>query len=153
MKEKNGIYVPQNQEKNLLTFMEQCGHFIFHRRGGKGGQNRVLRLLTHHGQLTQRELQEMLNLSSGSMSEIITKMEQSGYIARAIDEADRRKKVIQITEAGASAYREMQRLEQEDDLFCVLQPEEQAELARLMETLLNDWKSRARENKTTSSRG
>lgn len=46
--------------KELLLIMEKCGHFLYHRRGGKRGQLKVLKLLKERGSVTQKELLEIL---------------------------------------------------------------------------------------------
>ena len=75
----------------LLLSMERCGHFLYHRRGGKNGQNRILKILVTKGYKTQKELQEILDIQSGSISEIVMKMENKGLISREKDINDRRK--------------------------------------------------------------
>ena len=52
------------ENRQLLEIMEKCGHFLYHRRGGKHGQMKVLRLLNERGCVTQSELLEVLALKS-----------------------------------------------------------------------------------------
>lgn len=131
------------ENKELLALMELCGHFLYHRRGGKSGQTRILRLLSEHGELTQRQLQDILNIKSGSLSEIVRKMENDGLILREKHPEDRRNIVIQITEKGKlTCSQNLQRLkEQETILFSALSQQEQEQLFGLLSRLLDDWQS------------
>ncbi len=125
----------------LLMLMEKCGHFLYHRRGGKRGQGRILRLLHNQEDMTQKELQDHLGIQSGSMSEVILKLESSGLICRMRDEIDRRKIKVKITEEGEKLYEEelKERMEEEKCLFNALSYEEQQQLEGLLEKLFSDW--------------
>ena len=45
-------------------------------------RQRILAMLAERGIITQRELQDMLGVQSGSLSEILNKVETCGYIMR-----------------------------------------------------------------------
>lgn len=130
------------ENKELLSLMELCGHFLYHRRGGKRGQTRILRLLSEHGEMSQRQLQDILNIKSGSLSEIVRKMENEGLILRKKHPEDRRNIMIQITKKGTQTCTENIRLlqEQESILFNALSEKEQEQLFTLLSQLLADWK-------------
>ena len=74
----------------LVGRLRECGHFLYYRMGKKSGQRRILVKILAQGSLTQRQLQEMMKLSSGAMSEILAKMEADGLITRAKSAEDRR---------------------------------------------------------------
>lgn len=128
---------------SLLEIMEKCGHFLYHRRGGKRGQGRILRVLLNEGEMTQKELQEHIRIQPGSMSEIVMKLENAGFIVRTKDESDRRKVILKITEEGKQIVSEnmIRNAEQEQTLFKALDEEEQKTLQELLSKLFQDWET------------
>lgn len=136
----------------LLSAMEQCGHILFHRRKGKGGQIRILRILYRKEQenggtpteLSQLELQNLLDIRSGSISEILGKMEASGLICKSRSESDRRKVVLTLTEKGRDEFLTAKRRREEEDtlLFECLTEEEKEQLLSLLHKLREDWQYR-----------
>ena len=77
------------QEHTLAIRLKICGRFLHYQIGGKAGQQRILMRLCNNGQTTQKELQDVLEISSGAMSEILQKMEDSGLILRAKNAEDK----------------------------------------------------------------
>ena len=71
-----------HQEHVLATRLRACGHFLYYQTGGKAGQRRILVTLLRRGGLTQKELQDELELSSGALSEILQKMEDVALVER-----------------------------------------------------------------------
>ncbi len=136
------------EDKELLFIMEKCGHFLYHRRGGKRGQLRILRLLTEHGTITQKELLEVLTLKSGSVSEMVGKLETQGFITKERSDTDKRKINITLTDEGRTFLAEKTELmqKQEEVLFDSLTAGQREILKELLSTLLQDW-----ENKFDSS--
>lgn len=127
--------------EDVMKLMEHAGHYLFHRRGGKAGQLRILRYLSHHENLTQRHLQAKLELSSGSMSEIVAKLESQGFLIRTTDPEDKRQKVLNITEEGRQALRNMRAEDQRIGLFDCLSEAQRNSLASILETLLENWRN------------
>ncbi|MDD6571667.1 MAG: MarR family winged helix-turn-helix transcriptional regulator [Thermoflexaceae bacterium] len=129
--------------QQLLYTMELCGHFLFHRRGGKRGQVKVLRILSERGELPQKEVQGILNIQSGSMSELVGKMEKNGLIERKRDDRDKRHYNLKITEKGMeeTVRLKKQSAEQEEVIFEALSGKEQKELERMLNVLLDDWRA------------
>ncbi len=126
------------RKEELLSVLEQCGHRIHHRKGGRHGQKRILRILDHNSPMTQRELQERLQIQAGSMSEIIAKLENSGLVEKTRDGQDKRKAVLVITEMGHKTVAEQREADAASnrrllDNFTV---EECTELMRLIRKLL-----------------
>ncbi|MCD8067866.1 MAG: winged helix DNA-binding protein [Lachnospiraceae bacterium] len=140
--------VSPDPNHELLVLLERSGHFLYHRRNGKCGQRRVLILLDRwereHGAgegMSQQELQKRLGIQSGSISEILGKMENNGLIRKTRQATDHRKICIFLTDAGREKL-ERKREEnrrQEALLFQHLTAEEQAELRCIMEKLLAGW--------------
>ena len=67
---------------DLAGQLEQCGKFLMYCLGKRRGQEKILRILWEQGEISQRELQELLGIQPGSMSEIAAKLESKGLIVR-----------------------------------------------------------------------
>lgn len=104
---------------------------------GRHAQRHILSILRERGSLNQRDLMEMLNVRSASLSEILGKLERHGLISRERDEQDRRNFIITATEEGDKAFgeHESERREQAEQVFAALDADERASLARLLEKL------------------
>lgn len=127
---------------NLTEMMEMCGHMLHHRPevASARGQGRILMILAEQEQISQRQLQEMLRIQPGSMSEILSKLERKGLLTRERGE-DRRGNLLRITDAGRAAVTETAPLP-EDTLFNALSAEQQDDLRSLLKLLLTDWIAR-----------
>lgn len=126
---------------NLNDLMHMCAHMMHHRpeAGAARGQGKVMAILADHGSISQRQLQDMLHIQPGSLSEILTKLESKGLLTRTRAE-DKRGNVLTITEEGRALS------QKEDtsggDLFTALSEAEQYQLRALLQTLLTDWLQR-----------
>ena len=58
-------------EEKLQGQLHACGHILHYNMGQKVGQARILTVLLERGIITQRELQDILEVRSGSLSEIL----------------------------------------------------------------------------------
>ncbi|MCD8329182.1 MAG: MarR family transcriptional regulator [Lachnospiraceae bacterium] len=124
----------------LAELMNHTCHFVHH-YSGKRGQGRILSLLSREGAMTQHEMQNRLNIQSGSLSEILTKLENAGFITRQRDATDRRRQIIAITEAGQADLDEhrARRLHRQRVLYSDLSDAEQEELIRILRKLHENW--------------
>lgn len=130
------------QEERLMLMMSRCGNRINNSNSGHHGKGRILKVLAERGTITQSELQDIIDVRSGSLSEIISKIESMGFITKEKDENDRRKVNISITEKG----KEVIELKKEDnknsskELFRAISEEEQNQLEFILSKLIKDWK-------------
>jgi len=69
--------------------------------GVNGTDLRCLELLVTGDELTPRELAEQLNLTTGSVTVMLDRLEKLDLLARAPHPSDRRKVTVRITEGGA----------------------------------------------------
>jgi len=130
---------------DLAEKFERCGRLVSHCLGKRRGQGRILRTLCREGDLPQRELQELLGIQAGSMSEIAAKLEDKGLITRVRSEKDRRKVSLSITERGRAWVAQQDKehiLRHRAELFSVLTAEEQETLERLLDKLSAGWAQR-----------
>ena len=94
------------QALTILRLLRCCGRYLHHHWGdGRGSQFRALRILNEQGQLTQRQLQDLMEIQQGSLSEIVKKLEDQGFIAREREPSDRRQLLIRATEEGRNQSR------------------------------------------------
>lgn len=136
---------PDLDRDDLAGKFERCGRLISHCLGKRRGQGRILRTLCQRGDMPQKELQELLGIQAGSMSEIAAKLEDKGLITRVRSEADRRKVSLSITEKGrerVSQSDEEHILRHRAELFSALTGEEQHTLETLLDKLSADWAQR-----------
>lgn len=118
------------------------GHFLNFNFGGRGGQTQiVLRLAKHDGHMTQRELQESFDISSASLSEVLAKVEASGYITRAKSETDRRQMEVTLTPSGFEHAKTVRARREEFDqiAFGALSEDERKQLLVLLDRLVDSW--------------
>jgi len=134
-----------HESENLLSLFRTCSHLIgrghHHRKGGGHGQGRVLSILSKNDTMSQKDLTELIQVRSSSLSELLSKLEKNGYITSEKDEEDKRSANITITEAGkivASEHME-KRKAMAIELFKSLTEEEQTELSKLLSKLSTAW--------------
>ena len=127
--------------RELLHSIRVCGHHLWFRAGEKAAQRRILMTLFKKGSMTQRELQEILEITSASLSETLAKVEADGLVKRAKSEKDKRQIDLSLTENGNE---EAKGIEAENDLMaaellCDLTVEEEVQLFYLLDKLAEKW--------------
>ena len=130
-------------ERRILRRLGYFGHFLHVHAGGRGGKQFVLvRLLHCGGQLTQRELQESVGISSAALSEVLAKLEGEGLVVRTRSEQDKRQLDIALTEAGRELACEVARkkIDFEREAFEPLDQARRLELADDLDRLMEHWK-------------
>ena len=130
------------EDGDVMELIDMAGRMV-HRlpQGGPArGQALVLSILMGREALSQRELQQMLGIQPGSLSELLSKLEVKGYLTREKAE-DRRGNLLRITDAGRAAIPGDGDAPEEDPLS-PLTGEQQDQLAALLRTLLAAWVER-----------
>jgi DNA-binding MarR family transcriptional regulator len=96
-------------------------------------------------QLSQRQLMDALGLTSGTISVRIDRLAEAGLVERKPDPADRRSVLVTLTPAGQQQFDQLapRHLRNEARLVAALDPDEQAELARLLQVLLVEFEANA----------
>jgi DNA-binding MarR family transcriptional regulator len=95
--------------------------------------------------LSTRELTRRCLVTAGAVTQRVDRARQSGLVRRLAPERGSRIVLVELTEAGHRAVEDAvgRLLGHEQDLVTVLQPAEQAELARLLATLLGGLSERS----------
>lgn len=128
-------------EDVLLHQFHSCTHFFRYGMGEKTGQQRILSMLAERGIITQRELQDMLGVQSGSLSEILNKVESCGYVMRRQNEKDRRQMNLELTESGREAACNFRKdhMKRARTMFDGLTEEEKKQLSTLLGKMMDHW--------------
>ncbi len=124
----------QRQEHVLAIRLKTLGRFLYYQIGGKAGQQRILILLQARGHMTQKELQDLLEISSGALSEILQKMEDAGLILRAKNADDKRQVDLTLSATGADKAQSIKAhfLRTQDRMFECLTAEQKDQLEELL---------------------
>ena len=122
-----------NYNLTLLRLLHQCAHRI-NMSSKYPGQGRLLVLLHKKGTLTQRELIEITQRRSATLSEQLAGMEKAGYITRTKNPLDNRNIDVSLTALGeqAAIEAEQARAELADHVFGTLQEEEKMQLETIL---------------------
>lgn len=137
------------EEASLLSLLIRCGYIAEKKSGRQRGQNRILNILLDTPKMSQKFLQKQLGIEPGSMSEIISKMEQKGLLMREKDVEDRRKMIVCLTDKGRKTAEKIGQYRLEEDYFSVLREEEQLQLKMMIQKLLIQWKKERTVNQKT----
>ncbi len=94
----------------------------------------ALTLVRDQGEVTQHALADLLNLDSTNVVGVLNDLEEPGLIVRRRLATDRRRHVVELTDAGRErlAEAEFALAAVEDDVLGGLSPEQRVELARLL---------------------
>lgn len=112
------------------------GHCRKHDRGF--GRERVLNVIgSYVNGVRQKVLTEELRINPSSVSEMISKLENDGYVKRTVDPTDKRATLISLTELGEARAAELQdeKNEKLDKAFGNLTDDEKEQLIALLEKL------------------
>lgn len=131
-------------DEEIVKKMIICSRYLRHYRHKNMAQDRVIELLGQYGpKMSQKEIQNKLGIRPGSVSELISKLENRGLVIREKSDEDKRTFNIVLTEQGEKAFEEISAV---DDiykgLFSVLSKEECETLNGLLEKLGDDWMNR-----------
>ena len=133
------------QALEIVQLLLRCGHYLHHNWGcGRASQFRALRILEENGEMTQRQLQDLMGIQQGSLSELVKKLEEQELITRSSSPKDRRQLLIRVTEKGQRLHHGHQERRQEEsqELLGALSEEEQVQLRDLLDRLFDSWTER-----------
>ena len=143
------------QEERLMLMIGKCGTILNNKHCGHHGRGRILRVLLDKGTMTQSELQNIIDIRSGSLSEILSKIEEKELIIREKDENDKRKVNISITEKGKESIllKEEELKNRSKELFNAINEEEQQQLEVILSKLLKSWRGNIAHGEHMKSHG
>lgn len=148
-------YTDADINDKIIINLKDLGHIMRFQYEGKASQRRILIILNESGDITQRELTERLGIQPGSASEIIGKLENSGFITRTQNKEDRRTTDIRLTDTGKKLAIEAaeQRKCRHEEMFSCFSPQEKEEFLMLTEKLYSDWDSHYHDNRPNHEHG
>jgi DNA-binding MarR family transcriptional regulator len=125
----------------LRTYLDQGLDALFGQYGLTRQSWDVLACLRRKGkpyQLTPTELSRAVMRTSGTITHTLYSLEHAGLIQRIPSDADGRSLPVQLTAAGIELVERVapRHLDNERELLAALGPDEQAQLAALLRTLL-----------------
>ena len=126
-----------------MSGLRACGHFLHFNMGGKAGRKRVLATLLREGEISQRTLQDLLDIQSGSLSEILAKIEADGLLEKVKCGSDRRGYILRLTESGQALAKQVTACHEArvDKLLGWLSDDEQLALLAMLDKLTLHWSS------------
>lgn len=127
-------------DERLTDLLRHCGRFLYYHSNPGMQQGMVLQML-RNGPMTQKQVQERLGTKPGSVSELISKLENKGLLERERSETDRRKVLLALTEKGGRIA-QMHTAYPVTGLYTALTQAERETLEQLLNKLLSDWKER-----------
>jgi Transcriptional regulators len=122
----------------------------FHRGQGHAhhAQEKILHILKQSGPLPQSELLDILDIRSASLSELLSKLENTGMVTREKNEADRRSFVISLTPLAQTeidaSFQDMRSKAQE--LLSCLSESECRQLSEILNNLSRSLKKNDQED-------
>lgn len=131
-----------DQESELTALFYKLSHLFIHRGGQDQAKNRVLAILLQHGDMTQRELLDHMDIRSASLSELLKKVEANGDIVRERNQENARHVDVRLTDKGKTTAKHLQ----EElsgftrELFAPLNGEERDQLKMILIKLILAWK-------------
>src|SRR3954464_11025001 len=105
----------------------------------------VLSYLRERSPARQQDLCETLMLDANNCVLLLNELENNGWTERRRDPEDRRRHVVELTEAGREALERAPRAQEtlEDDVLPALEPDEREQLRALLQKALRGLHERA----------
>ena len=124
---------------DLSQLIHSCSHYLRQSEMSSlgGTQYKILGILKEKGNMTQRELMELLHVRAGSLSEIIKKLETKGLVEKMPNPDDRRSMLISLTPSGEQQFENC-----DGECGCafgVLDDDRKEQLRGLLKDLLGSW--------------
>jgi DNA-binding MarR family transcriptional regulator len=101
-------------------------------------QGTILRILSKHGGMSQKDLAACLQVSNPSISQIITKMEESGLVKRNMGDLDSRYSLVEATQKGKEVAMDLWKTSENslNVVFAALSDAEKQQLSELLSKII-----------------
>lgn len=127
---------PSIDDKLLMQLRIICRKPLLQTQDGSS-RYRILSLLAERERIGQQELKDLLAVKSGSLSELLAKLEKKDLIRRKKNDVDKRNRDIVLTEEGRCWLRaHTPEGPDASQLFSVLSEDEKAQLSTLLGRLV-----------------
>lgn len=130
---KQGI--DEELDDTILT----CAKLIRKRYGNNSTQFKILEMLNVNPEISQKEMQMKLNITPGSISETVTKMERKGLVKRIKKNDDQRACNIALTKEGQEEYvKTFDDIKNKSDMFVCLEQNEKNQLIKILSKIIDN---------------
>lgn len=131
----------KSNEERIFAGFRRFNKILKREEFGHHGKTRILNLLVENGPMSQRDLQEEVEITSSSASELLKKMEDHGLVTRTPDPDNARSLIVEITEAGKAKAAELdaEKADKTAKLFEALTEEEKAQFAAMLDKIQDAW--------------
>lgn len=121
------------------TLFQKQLYLAFNQCGLTAGQPKILDYLGHHDGSMQKNIADGCQIDPATLTGILNRMEEKGFIQRRIKKGNRRSFHIYLTELGWQKQKEIMQIfaQQESLLLAQLSPQEQQALLQTLEKLCN----------------
>lgn len=144
LQENRFFIMPNTNAERLLELFHYCSiiiHRVRHQADSVSmhhGQSKLLAILARHDIVPQRDLLEEMKIRSTSLSELLGKLERSGYVDRTTNPKDKRLIDVFLTPSGKKIVEQTSHYESgvADTMFSSLTDEEKLQLCALLEKLI-----------------
>ncbi len=92
--------------------------------------------------LTVKDLGELLYLDSGTLTPLLKKLEEKGYVSRSRDPGDERMLIVSLTEAGEALKEDARSVPASVGSCIDLPPEDAMELSRILRRMMGGFGGR-----------
>lgn len=125
-------------DEKIHDLLHECVNRVEKVKQRGRGQGGILRILLQEGNLPQKTIQEKLSVKAGTMSEIITKLENKGYLIREKHPVDKRMVLLSLTPEGEKEAKRPREKYSNALNFSRLDESEKEELIRILSKMLSD---------------
>lgn len=115
-----------------------------HGRHSDRGQGRLLALLLRQDGLSHKDIVQEMDIRPSSAGELVSKLEQAGYVQRSYNESDKRISNVYLTAEGreVAAHNSADHAARLEQLFSGLTEQEMQQLSALMGKLIDSLRER-----------
>ncbi|MGN0070695.1 MAG: MarR family winged helix-turn-helix transcriptional regulator [Atopobiaceae bacterium] len=106
------------------------------------GQGRVLAMLQAKPETTQKELCFLLGMRQQSLSELLSKLEEKGFVERQKSEEDGRVTLVKLTDEGKAAVPDLDELDPDEEVFGILDAETKEAFEAAVDTVSDSLKEK-----------
>lgn len=136
--------MPQTASQSTISLISRLSKSV-HRRtpeselGMKLRDYIALSYIADHDGLSQQQLGETLGIDANNLVLLLNELEEAGFARRVREPTDRRRHIVEITDAGRAAFERGQRARDsvEDEVLAALDPAERATLRALLAKALD----------------
>ena len=131
----------RSYEERIFAGFRRFNKILKRQEFGHHGQTRILNILTEKGPVSQRDLQDEVEITSSSASELLMKMEDHGLVKRTADPENAKSLIVEITEEGKKRAEQLntEKAEKTKKLFAALTEEEKEQFAAMLDKIQDAW--------------